>query len=81
LAFLLAKAVSHVSVAALSTVDAITVTSKLTAPALQRGEPYAEQQGQFTSPGTIGHALVEDFQGLTAIVRRRQSSPSSPQKA
>ena len=30
---------------------------------------------------SIGHALVEDFQGLTAIVRRRQSSPSSPQKA
>jgi hypothetical protein len=69
LAFLLAEAVSHVEVAALATVDAITVTSKLTAPALQHGEPHTEQQGQFTGPGTIGSALVEDLQCLPAIVR------------
>jgi hypothetical protein len=81
LAFLLTEAVSHVPAAALATVDAITVTSKLTAPALQRGEPHTKQQGQFTRSRTIGHALVEDLQGLPAIVRRRQSSPSSPQKA
>ena len=81
LAFLLAEAVSHVPAAALATVDAITVTSKLTAPALQRGEPHTKQQGQFTRSGTIGHALIEDLQGLPSIVRRRQSSPSSPQKA
>jgi hypothetical protein len=81
LAFFLTEAVSHVSAAALATVDAITVTSKLTAPALQRGEPHTEQQGQSTGSRTIGHALVEDLQGLPAIVRRRQSSPSSPQKA
>ena len=78
---LLAEAVSHVPAAALATVDAITVTSKLTAPALQRGEPHPEQQGQFTGPGTIGPALVEDLRCLPAIVRQRQSSPSSPQKA
>ena len=69
LAFLLAEAVSHVAAAALATVDAITVTSKLTAPALQRGEPHTEQQGQFTGLGTIGSALVEDLQCLPAIVR------------
>ena len=81
MAFLLTEAVSHVAVAALAPVDAITVTNKLTSLALQRGEPHAEQQGQLTGSGTIGHALIKDVQGLPAIVRRRQSSPSSPQKA
>jgi hypothetical protein len=81
LAFLLTEAVCHVPAAALTSVDAITVTRELTAPTLQRGEPNAEQQGQLTGPGTIGHALIENLQGLPAIVRRRQSSPSSPQKA
>ena len=52
MAFLLTEAVSDLAVAALAAIDAITVTSKLTAPALQRGEPHAEQQGQLTSPGT-----------------------------
>ena len=69
LAFLLTEAVSHVPAAAPATVDAIAVTSKLTAPALQRGEPQTEQQGQFTGSRTIGHAFVEDLQGLPAIVR------------
>jgi hypothetical protein len=81
LAFLLTEAVSHVPAAALTPVDAITVTRELTSPALQRGEPHAEQQGQLTGSGTIGHALIKDVEGLPAIVRRRQSSPSSPQKA
>jgi len=45
LAFLLTEAVSHLPAAALGTVDAINVTSKLLAPTLQRGEPHAEQQG------------------------------------
>ena len=80
LAFLLTEAVCHVAVAALALVDAITVTRKLTAPTPQRSEPNAEQQDQLTGPGTIGHTLIEDLQGLPAIVRRRQSSPSSPQK-
>ena len=81
LAFLLTEAVSDLAVAALAAIDAITVTRELTAPALQRGEPYPKQQGQLTGPGTIGDALVEDAQGLPAVARRRQSSPSSPQKA
>ncbi len=69
------------AVAALAAIDAITVTSKLPPPALQRGEPHAQQQRQLTGAGTIGDALIQDLQGLPASVRRRQSSPSSPQKA
>jgi len=68
LAFLFAQAVRHMAVAALATVDAITVTNKLTAPALQRGEPNAEQQGKLTGSGTIAHTLIKDLQGLPAIV-------------
>ncbi len=30
---------------------------------------HPDQQGQFTRSRTIGHAFVEDFQGLPAIVR------------
>jgi hypothetical protein len=70
-----------VAVAALATVDAIAVASKMPTAVLERGEPNAQQQGQLTGPGTIGHALIEALQGLRAIVGRRQSSPSSPQKA
>jgi hypothetical protein len=81
LAFFFAEAVRHVAVAALATVNAITVASKLTAPALQRRQAHAQKQRQLTGSGTIGHALVKDVQGLPAIVRRGQSSPSSPQKA
>ena len=81
LAFLLTEAVSHVPAAALATIDTITVSSKLTAPALQRRQAHAQKQSQLTSSGTVDDALVEDLQGLPAIVRRRQSSPSSPQKA
>ncbi len=50
---LVTEGVSHVAVAAHESVDAITVTRKLMAPTLQRGEPHGEQQGQFTSPDTI----------------------------
>jgi hypothetical protein len=67
--------------AALATIDTITVSSKLTSPALQRRQAHAQKQSQLTGSGTIGHALIKDVQGLPAIVRRRQSSPSSPQKA
>jgi hypothetical protein len=70
-----------VAAAALTLIDAITVTNKLKPPALPRRQPNAEQQGQLTGTRTFGHALIKDVQGLPAIVRRRQSSPSSPQKA
>jgi hypothetical protein len=78
LAFFFAEAMGDVAVAALAAVNAITVTSKLTPPALQRRKPHAQQQGQLMGTCTIGHALIKDVQGLPAIVRRRQSSPSSP---
>lgn len=81
LTILLTESVCQVPAATVATVHAIFFASKLPMPALQRGEPNAEQQGQLTGPGTIGHALIEDVQGLPAIVGRRQSSPSSPQKA
>jgi hypothetical protein len=42
LAFFLAEAVSHMAVAAFAAIDAITVTSELAAPALQRGQPHAK---------------------------------------
>jgi hypothetical protein len=73
--------VCDVAVAALATVDDISVASKMPTLALERGEPNAEQQGQLTGPGTIGPALIEDRSGVLAIVLLHQSSLSSPQKA
>jgi hypothetical protein len=49
LAFLVAEAVSDGAVAAYATVDAITVTSKLSARALQRRQAHAQKQSQLTS--------------------------------
>jgi hypothetical protein len=73
--------VSYLAVAALAAVHAITVSSELPAPTLQRGEAHAQQQRQLTGSCTVGHTLIEDLQGLLAVVGRRQSSPSSPQMA
>jgi hypothetical protein len=81
LTFFFAEAVSHMAVAAFTTVHTVPITRKLPAPALQRRQPNAQQQRQLTGPSTIGHAFIKDDQGLPTIVRRRQSSPSSPQKA
>ena len=69
------------AVAAFAAIDAITVTSELPAPALQRGQPHAQQQRQLMGSDAISDALIEDLQSLLAINRRRQSSASSPQKA
>jgi hypothetical protein len=46
--------------AALAPVHAITVSSELAPPVLQRGEAYAQQQGQLIGSGTICHSLIED---------------------
>ena len=81
LAFFLTEAMSHVAVAALATIDTITVTSELPAPALQRRQTHAQQQRQLTGTGAVSDALIKDLQSLLAINRGRQSSPSSPQKA
>ena len=72
---LVAGAENHVAVAVLATVDASTVTSKLTAPVLQRRQPNAEQQGQFTDPGIIGAEIIKYVLGLPAIVMRRLPCP------
>jgi len=62
-------------------VNSVPITCELTAPALQHGQNHAQQQGQLTPVGTIGHAFIEDLQSLPAIVWGRQASQSSPQKA
>jgi hypothetical protein len=48
---------------------------------LQRGEPGAQKHSQLMGTSPISHALIKDLQSLLAVVGRRQSSPSSPQKA
>gem|GEM_PF-1497324 len=81
LAFLVAEAVSHMAMAAFTAIGAVPITCELPPPALQRAQAHAQQLGQLTGSGTVGKALIENLQGLPAIVRGRQSSPSSPQKA
>ncbi len=81
LAFFFAEAMGDVAEAALAAVNAITVTSELTPPTLQRGEPDSEKHSQLMGTSPISHALIKDLQSLLAVVGRGQSSPSSPQKA
>jgi hypothetical protein len=69
------------AVAALAPVHTITGTSKLPAPAWQRGEPDAQKHSQLMGTSPISHSLIKDLQSLLAVDRRGQSSPSSPQKA
>jgi hypothetical protein len=57
--------------AAFAAIDAITVTSELPAPALQRGQPNAKQQRKLMGAGAVSDALLEDMQSLLAISRRR----------
>ena len=68
LAFFFAEAVRHMAVAALTTVDAITVASKLPTPALQRRQPNTQELCQLTGPSSTGHGLIKDVQGLLAII-------------
>jgi hypothetical protein len=49
------------AVAAFAAIDAITVTSELAAPALQRGQPHAQQQRQLTGTGTVSDAFIKDL--------------------
>jgi len=81
LPLLLTESVRHMAVAPLAAVNSVPITCELTAPALQRGQTHAQQQGQLTPAGTTGHAFIEDLQSLPTIVCGRQSSFSSPQKA
>jgi hypothetical protein len=81
LAFFFAETVRNMAVAAFALVDPITVTSELPAPTLQSAQPHAQKQSQLLGTSTCGHTLIQDLQSLLAVVRRGQSSPSSPQKA
>ena len=49
------------AMAAFAAIHAITVTSELAAPALQRGKPHALQQRQLMGSGTVRDALIKDL--------------------
>ena len=67
LAFLLAQAVGYLAGAAFAAIHAFPTT----------GEPSPS----FIGAGTSSNPFLKDLQGLLAIVRGRQSSQSSLQKA
>ena len=52
---------------------------ELPPPALQRGEPHAQQHRHLPGPCTGRPGGIKDLQGLAAIFRRGQSPSSSPQ--
>jgi hypothetical protein len=81
LSFCIAETVGHRAVAFFAAVVAITVTSELPAPALQRGMPQARPPGHQAGRGTIFHSLIKDLQILLAVVRPSQSSLRSAQRA
>jgi hypothetical protein len=81
LALLLREALRNQTGAAFTAIDAVPITLELAPPALQAAEPYAQGPGQLIGAGACGDSLIEDPMSLPAIVRGRQSSPSSPQKA
>jgi hypothetical protein len=79
LALLVGEAVRHQAVAAFTAIQAVPITRELPPPALQRGEPHAQQSGRFSGPCAGRHGSIEDLQGLAAILRCGQSPSSSPQ--
>jgi hypothetical protein len=79
LALLVGEAVRHQAVAAFTAIQAVPITRELPPPALQRGEPHAQQRRHRSGPCTSRDGLIEDLQGLAAILRCGQSTSSSPQ--
>ena len=67
LAFRLAQAVGHLATTAFAAIHAFPITGEL--------------PPTFNGAGTSRNPILKDLKGLLAIVRGRQSSPSSPQKA
>lgn len=49
-------------------------------PTLQRAQPHTKQFGQLAGPCARFQALLKNLQSPPAIIRRRQASPSSPQR-
>lgn len=60
----------NVAVGAYATVGTVDLIDKLPARALQCRKTYAQQQCQLTSRGSVGNALVKNFQDLPSMVRR-----------
>jgi len=58
--------------------DAISVTIKSEAAALERCEPHAQPQRHHIGECTIGDVLMKDLHSLLAINTGRQLSPFSP---
>jgi hypothetical protein len=79
LALLFGEPVRHQAVAAFTAIKSVPITREQPPPALQRGEPHAQQSGHLTGPCPGGHGGIEDLQGLAAVRRRGQSPSSSPQ--
>ena len=67
LAFLLAQAVGHLAATAFAAIHAFPIAGEL--------------PPSFNGAGTSSNPFLKDLKGLLAIVRGRQSSPSSPLKA
>ncbi len=79
LTLLIREAVRDQAVAAFTAIQAVPIIRKLTSPALQGGEPHAQQICHFLSPSTGRYGGIKDLQRLTAILRCGQSPSSSPQ--
>ena len=79
LALLVREAVRHHAVAAFAAIQTDPITRELPPPALQRGQPDAQQSRHLPGSCTSRHSGIEDLQGLAAILSGGQSSPSSPQ--
>jgi len=79
LALLVAQAMRHQAVAAFTAIQAVPITRELPPPALQGGEPHAQHRRHLSGRCTSRNGLIEDLQGLAAILRCGQSTSSSPQ--
>jgi hypothetical protein len=76
LALFFAETVCHMALTALAAIHNVPSTGKLAAPALQRGEANAQQQGQLSGTSTSGNTLIHELQSLLAVFGRGQSSAS-----
>jgi hypothetical protein len=79
LPLLVSESVRNQAMAAFTAIQAVPITRELPPPALQGGEPHAQQHRHLSGPCTSRDGLIEDLQGLAAILRRGQSPSSSPQ--
>lgn len=76
---LLAQTMGNHAMAAFVAVGAVPITCELPSPAMQGGEPQAQQSTHHSGPCAGRHGGIYELQGLAAILRRGQSTSSSPQ--